>query len=629
MYTHDVVQIVDVYPRNLDGHKQTMKIDPDGEAQSLSMLIRPLGRDARKIAIVAKDDERRLLAYQRAGYETHPMNGNRPTELRQFIRHMTAQIKQAAPKHTVLVSDDPEFVHLCDAVATITDLSVWANSATVPGELMDPTYGFRPLEELLPNLKIPRIDVRLDLENIFIGLVQRGWRPNLREMIEAIRLVLEDLGEIITITGYADWGELNRHHGGPNANWQRELTLAGGESRYVVNQHGKNTADMKIADDIRTLVEHEHGANGAIDIIGLATMDRDFRHIVDTARGRGKKVVLLALKGGLSRELEGVANEVRYLDAFLKLPPLGSPDGENAKPPQHEDITLMMRIAAFMHRNHWRFVYKDRLEQEFGSSENLSRLITEGWLAPSPNSPVDAQDQARMLEANRNNTYARAAQHLAHWIPDRLDHCLRQRGMPHVDSNYLANGMTRDATLTQLGVGQTRRAAENWLHAAARAGLVVANEQPHPQAPSKLITTWTLPEQSSARATAAEETGSATGTAEVFPVTGAPEVASANGVAEVFVAITPSTSTRNSSHARQLLTHGLSDAELTQVIFDHFRDVHHEVDGAPKVTRIQALLDFVERRGQHRELLAAIREVNPALVLEPPVEEPQGQLLAA
>lgn len=597
MYTHDVVQIVDVYPRNLDGHKQTMKIDPDGEAQSLSMLIRPLGRDARKIAIVAKDDERRLLAYQRAGYETHPMNGNRPTELRQFIRHMTAQIRQAAPKHTVLVSDDPEFVHLCDAVATITELTVWANTATVPGELMDPAYGFRPLEELLPNLKIPRIDVRLDLENIFIGLVQRGWDPNLREMMDAIRQVLKDLGEIVTITGYADWGELNRHHGGPKANWQRELTLAGGESRYVVNQHGKNTADMKIVDDIRTLVEHEHSASGAIDIIGLATMDRDFRHIVDTARGRGKKVVLLALKGGLSRELEGVANEVRYLDAFLKFPPSGSRREENGKPPQHEDIVLMMRIAAVMHRNHWRFIYKDRLEQEFGSSETLGRLIAEGWLAPTPNSPVDAHGQARMLETNRDNTYARAAQHLAAWIPDRIDHCLRQRGMPHVDSNYLANGMTRDATLIQLGVGQTRTAAENWLHAASRAGIVMANEKPHPQAPAKLITTWTLPDAAPPADVVEEE-----------PI-------ASNG---------PQPTDLASSHLRHLLTQGLSDGELTRVLFDYFRQVHREVEGAPKFTRIQALLDYVETRGQHNELLTAIREVNPTLV-----EQSHGQLLAA
>jgi len=312
---YDVVQIVDVYPHHPEKQKQTMKIDPDAEAQSLSMLVNPLGREIRKIAIVSKNDERRLLAYQRAGYETHPMNSDRPMELRHFIPHMIAQIQQIKPDHTVLVSDDPEFIYLCKAVSQQTKLSVWANSATVPRELMEPAYGFRPLEDLLPNLKIPRIDVRIDLENIFIGLVKRGWQPNLHHLIDAIREALKDLGEIVAITGYADWGELNRHHGGRNVNWQRELTLAGGESRYVVNQRPDRNSVAKVADDIRTLVEHEHSSGGAIDIIALATNDRDFRTVVETARGRGKKVVLIALKGGLSRELEGVANEVRYLDS--------------------------------------------------------------------------------------------------------------------------------------------------------------------------------------------------------------------------------------------------------------------------------------------------------------------------
>jgi hypothetical protein len=314
--------------------------------------------------------------------------------------------------------------------------------------------------------------------------------------MEAIRQAVDDLGEIITVTGYADWGELNRHHGGSNVNWQRELTLAGGESRYVVNQHGKNTADMKIADDIRTLVEHDPGGGGAIDTIVLATMDRDFRPIVETAQRRGKKVIVLALEGGLSRELEGAASEVRYLNKYLKLAQPSKQGGENAQP-QREEVTLMLRIGAAMHRNRWRFVYRNWLEQEFSEeAEYLNKLIAGGWLVPSPISSVDAQGQARTLEFNPDNTTARAAHHLARWIPMRVDQCLNQRGMPHVDSYYLANGMTRDITLTQLGVGQTRAAAENWLHAAASAGLVVAKEQPHPQNPMKLITTWQLPEQS-------------------------------------------------------------------------------------------------------------------------------------
>jgi hypothetical protein len=495
MYTHDVIQIVDAYPRNVEKREQTMRIDPDGEAQSLSTLIRPLGRNARKIAIVAKDDYKRLHAYQQAGYENHPMNGDRPRELIKFIRRMISDIKKSPPKHVVLVSEDPEFIHLCDEVAEVTDLAVWASEATVPRELT--SYSYQPLEELLPNLKIAQIDVRLDLENIFIGLVQRGWRPNLREMVEAVHAAMEDIGKVVTVTGYADFDELNRRHGGPRVNWQRELTLAGGESRYVVNQHGKNTADMKIADDIRTLVEYNPGTGGMIDIICLATMDRDFRHTVETAQSRGKKIVVLALKGGLSRELETIAGKgnVRYLDDYLKLPQPNASRANSAPAPQREDVELMLRIAAKMHRNRWRRAYRDWLEEEFGDEgERVKKLIADGWLTPIPGGPVDGQGQARALELNPDHTTARAAHYLAHWIPRRVNQCLNQKGMKYVDSNFMASGMAYDTTLSHLGVGQTRPAAENWLHAAASAGLVVAEEIIHPQNASKVITTWRLPE---------------------------------------------------------------------------------------------------------------------------------------
>ncbi|SRR6266404_1637934 len=590
MNSYDVVQIVDVYPYYHERGRQTMKKDPDAEAQSLSMLVKPLGRNVHKIALVAPDDDERRLAYRRSGYETILMH-DRDTELTEFILQMESEIKDAPPKHVVLVSDDPDFVHLCNAVAPHTDLAVWANGATAPRVLKNPKYGWRPLEELLPDLKVPRIDVRIDLENIFIGLVQRGWRPNLVEMMEAIHQAMKDLGEITTVTGYADFDELNRHHG-PNRNWQRELTLANAESRYVVNKHGKNTADMKIADDIRTLVEHD---TGAIDIIGLATMDRDFRHIVDTAQRRGKKVVVLGLEGALSRELEGAASEVRYLDKFLKLASPSKQGSGTAAPPQREDATLMMRVAALMHRNHWRFVYRNRLEQEFGqTTEGLRKLITEGWLTPSPGGSVDGKGLARTLEPNPNNTAARGAHYLARWIPVRLDYCLNQRGMPYVDSNFLANGMARDRVLTEMGVGQTRVDAESWLKAAACAGLIEASQQEHPQDTTKLITTWRLPQEPVAPP-AAEEAAERRDQ---------PQPAS--------------------SYLRELLTQGLSDGELTQVLFDNFREVHREVDGAPKVARIQALLDYVERRTLSNQLLAAIRAVNPTLG-----DEPRTELLAA
>lgn len=629
----DVIQIVDTYPHQTAGHRRTLKNDPDREAEGLSNLAKLLGRSPRKIAIISREDESRLLAYQREDYEIIKINGDRDTAVRRFISDMTKQIKREAPKHTVLVSHDPEFVFLCEAAAPHTDLAVWAESGAVPRELVEGHFNFRPLEELLPFLKIPRVDVRLDLENIVIELLKRGWPPNVPALISAIRQSLNDLGEIVRITAYADWTELERRNNGDrNVNWQRDLTLAGGESRYVVNQHGKNTADMLIADDIRSLVELSPSSSGAIDVVALATMDRDFRPIVETAQRKGKRVVVLGLEQGISRELEAAASEIRFLDKHLVMQATG-PDDQSA--PKHEDVTLMLRIAAWMQQKRWHRLYRDQFDHEFSNAaEPLDKLITDGWLVPTPDSRVDRQGRALSLEFNPDKPSAKAAYYLARWIPNRIHNCLKR--MPYVDTHFLAIGMNNDRTLGQLGIAQSRVAAENWLNAAANAGIVVASEQSHPQAAMKRITVWSLPNTNSTAssdappvANAADEPVVATPAAAVDEVAVSIEVPVVNLATEtvetvaganVVQLITPAPPSIPSNHWRFVLTNRLSDNELTTIIFDHFREVHRKFGGAPKVDRVQALLEYVELRNQQEVLIAAIREVNTTLIDQPEVQ---------
>lgn len=249
MYTHDVIQIVDAYPRNHQGHKQTMNLDPDVEAQHLSMLVKPLGCDARKIAIVAKGDEKRLIAYQRAGYEIHPMNGERPAELRQFIHRMITQIKHAAPKRMVVVSDDPEFVYLCEAVAPHTQLTVWADSTTVPHELTGPSHGYQPLEELLPNLELaqtgssraePAISPRLknatsEERAIALGVTATAESCPIRVFLchsfndkSTVRALYQRLRR----DGFDPW--LDEEKLLPGQDWDREIRIAVRNSEAVI-----------------------------------------------------------------------------------------------------------------------------------------------------------------------------------------------------------------------------------------------------------------------------------------------------------------------------------------------------------------------------------------------------------
>src|SRR5215217_1352247 len=183
-YDYDVVQLVDAVHRQDEIHRHPARVSPDEMAKNLSRLLKPLGPDSYKVAIV--DDDRSYAAYVAATYETRKMVGDKTTELMHLFQQTIKHPKASPPKQLVLVTEDPQLVAVCQMLLPETKIHIWANSATAPRELRESHHHFQPLEELITDLKIVQIDVRIDLENIFIGLVKSGWRPNLSELVSAI-----------------------------------------------------------------------------------------------------------------------------------------------------------------------------------------------------------------------------------------------------------------------------------------------------------------------------------------------------------------------------------------------------------------------------------------------------------
>lgn len=489
---HDVTLIVDQYQRYKESHQRGQRLDPAYEAQGLSQLIKPFGRHERRIAIVSQDDREGLEAYQNAGFETIAMNGNRPREINRFITQINRQLDTTPPQHMILMTTDPTFTLLCDhAVWTKrTNLAVWAPAGDVAPELTDPEYGYRPLEELLPSIRVPRVDIRLDFENLYLGLVQRGWTAGPQALVEAVRAEAASLGQITNFLAYGDWGLLSKDS---NLDLQRELALLGVETRYQVNMRGKNSADMKIADDIRTLMERDESSPDAADIILLGTCDRDFRPLIETARQRGKRLVVLGLENGISRLLQSSAGEVRYVDQRLTL--AAAP----ARPAGQLEA-LALRALVLRARRGWKWFQPARLVEELALDEReqalLARAVEEGVFKRGTRfikTAGETQEQAETLELNWEHQTVKAAALMQRWIPARVGYLLGEKGMPYVDTAFLARGMSLDHTLKAQGVGQTRPDVETWLKAAARAGLVVKKTIPHPKVPERKIDTWDLP----------------------------------------------------------------------------------------------------------------------------------------
>jgi uncharacterized LabA/DUF88 family protein len=175
-----------------------------------------------------------------------------------------------------------------------------------------------------PQILTPRIDIRLDYENLHFRLAKGlRWKPDAQALIEGIKTGLQHLGDIVRLVAYADWYNLppDENHVSDTGDWQRDLAKMGVETRYLVNANKKNVVDFQMTHDIRDLLERPLEDPGAADLIILGTNDSDFKGLLTAARKRQRRLVLLAVKGQLSRHLLDVidANDVYYIDEKLNL----------------------------------------------------------------------------------------------------------------------------------------------------------------------------------------------------------------------------------------------------------------------------------------------------------------------
>ena len=470
----EVVAIVDRYQLYESSKRHNVKVDPEREAEMLQLLLGVYGRNQRLIAILNEEDSDAISAYKKHAYDVKPMNGDRPNALRRLIKE---EFDHPSPKHLVVISDDPAFSTLCTfAARNNTQVSVWSPTSRIPDDLRDARFDVRYLNELLPDtyIQLGTAVVWLDIENLLIGLKENGVTPNIEAFVNAIREEVSDLGDVTSIIAYGDFGLLRESFG---TDVQRELEQLGVRTRYQVNMHGKNSADMEIASDIHTHLERDPN----VETVIIGTGDRDFRPSVDAAHGKGKKVIILALKDNLSRDFRQAADDVRLLDKYFT--------ADSASPaPITRDlrnrwIPTLLPLAHFLDQNQWRWTYQDKVT-DILSRDEIYEALDAGLLKHGNNG------DPQTITFNLDHPLAQEIRHMAWWIVERVSYLINEKGMPYVDTHYLARGMRMDEKCQELNIGQERADAEAWLHAAAAADLIVKRTHPHPKTPHRQIDTW-------------------------------------------------------------------------------------------------------------------------------------------
>lgn len=101
--------IVDQYQRFTVAKQAGIPLNAEYEAQTLRLLVKPMGREYRCIALISRDDLDGLNAYQRANYEIITYNGDHPQKIREFLIQFIKQLDEIPPEHLVLVSLIPCF----------------------------------------------------------------------------------------------------------------------------------------------------------------------------------------------------------------------------------------------------------------------------------------------------------------------------------------------------------------------------------------------------------------------------------------------------------------------------------------------------------------------------------------
>ena len=470
----EVVAIVDRYQLYESSKRHNIKVDPQREAGLLKLLLGVFGRSQRLVAVLNEEDNDAISAYKKQAYDVKPMNGDRPDALRHLIKE---EFDHPSPKHLVVISDDPAFSTLCTfAARNNTQVSVWSPTSRIPDDLRDSRFDIRYLNELLPDtyIQLGTAIVWLDIENLLIGLKENGVIPDIKAFVDAIREEVSDLGDVTSIIAYGDFGLLRESFG---TDVQRELEQLGVRTRYQVNMHGKNSADMEIASDIHTHLERDPN----VETVIIGTGDRDFRPSVDAAHNKGKKVIILALKDNLSRDLRQAADDVRFLDKYFTADTASSASVTPTL--RNRWVPTLLPLAHFLNQNQWRWTYHDNVA-DLLSPDQIRAALEAGLLKHG------RDGDPRTLTFDFDHPLAREIHHMAWWIVGRVDHLINEKEMPYVDSHYLARGMRMDKKCRELNVGQKRPDAEAWLHAAAAAGLIDKRTRPHPEASHKQIDTW-------------------------------------------------------------------------------------------------------------------------------------------
>ncbi|NDJ60408.1 MAG: NYN domain-containing protein [Chloroflexi bacterium] len=438
--------------------------------------------------------------FKAAGYDTFDIPRRKNLADALFVNYFSYDPEPV--DELILATTDTELIPLARRVKTTRNarIRMWGVENVLEGTEFADSVMFQPLSTLLGIQQTKNVAVYIDFENIAISLNEQGYTVNLDMLVDSFARQAKAHGAVIKSAAYAPWGQrgtlppLVDSNGREVADEaQSRLMMANIDPMY--NLPGKNSADMRIAKDIITDSSHDDAA----DIYIIASGDRDFKDVINTLGRRSKQVILWAVRGSTSRQLENNPNiTIEYVEDFTDLKTHqslaaaateeheGEVDTTAFTPSQWSSVILQFDYLANLRGTNT--LRRDQLIERLmdvgavisrpRGEDLVKQAIAVGILRQLPRGKVMINEDYSVVEKTRL---------IRDRIVLRVLNTLNVRRWEYVNYGFLLKGLTMDKDLDLPGLNYSDQWRSDWIDCLVREQILLRELVPHRHNPDDLV----------------------------------------------------------------------------------------------------------------------------------------------
>jgi uncharacterized LabA/DUF88 family protein len=503
----DVDDLLEHFRRhNLSIDLQELAVGLRGGAALAAGLV---SKDTLK-AIAAADWDSQLLATPPRSADAHEIFRAAGYEIFQVDDH--ARLAQGLVEHyfasdpdpvdeLILVTTSAPLLSLIRKVRTrrTARIRLWGTNDIVTGSAYEEDEViFQPVETLLGIKQTKNVAVFIDFENIAISLKEQGYTVNLDQLIMAFVRQAQAHGQPVRISAYAPWGM--RGSLPPLIDSQgREVTdeatsrLMLANIEPIITLPGKNSADMKIAQN--AISDSGHG--DAADVYIVASGDRDFNDVINSLRARNKTVILWAVRGSTSRQLEKNTNvTIEYVEDFANLENVQTQFGQAAPaeethvvgftPSQWSSVIVQFDRLAQAHKADG-VSMNQLIDQLVDVGAVINRQRGADLVAQAQSMGILKEGRGDRVTLDESNAAVEKTRLVRDRVVMRVMNTLNVRDWEYVNYGFLLKGLAMDRELDRPGLNYSDQWRSDWIDCLVREHVLLRELVPHRHNPDDLV----------------------------------------------------------------------------------------------------------------------------------------------